>query len=83
MNNQIQRVNITLPSRTLRRIDRIADRGGRSRLIDEAVNFYIAKRSQAAIRRALREGAEVRAARDRVIAAELFDLNDIWERPAR
>jgi CopG family transcriptional regulator/antitoxin EndoAI len=78
-----QRVNITLSSRTLRRIDRVAERGDRSRLIDAAINFYIGRRNRADVRKLLKEGASARAERDRVMAADWFDLDDIWEKRAR
>jgi len=81
--NAYHRVNITLPSGTLQRIDRVADRGGRSRLIDAAVNFYIGERNRAALRKLLKEGARSRVKRDRQIAADWFDLDDVWEMRAR
>ena len=74
-----QRVNISLPSKTLNRIDRVAEHGDRSRLIDTAVNFYLAKRSRDQLHKALQAGAIARAQRDRGIAEELFALNDSWE----
>lgn len=40
-NDTYERVNITLPSRTLRRLDRIAPHGERSQFIDEAVRRYL------------------------------------------
>jgi CopG family transcriptional regulator / antitoxin EndoAI len=69
--------NITLPARTLRQIDRIADRGNRSQLIDAAVRFYFTERSSARIRKLLKEGALARAERDRAVV-DLFDLDDVW-----
>ena len=77
--NMRQRIGITIPAQTVRRLDQIAERGDRSRLIDAAVNLYLTQRSRAQLRQALREGAEARATRDRDIAAALFDLNDQWE----
>jgi hypothetical protein len=78
-NSTHQRINITLPAQTLHRIDQIAEHGDRSRLIDTAVNLYLAQRTRGQLRKALREGAEARATRDREIAAALFDLDDPWE----
>jgi len=72
-----ERVNITLPSRTLRRVDHLAKLGDRSRFIDTALNFYLLRRSRARLGKAVREGATARAKRDREIAA-LFDLDDLW-----
>ena len=78
-NSTHQRINITLPAQTLHRIDQIAEHGDRSRLIDTAVNLYLTQRTRAQLWKALREGAEARATRDRDIAAALFDLDDPWE----
>ncbi len=36
-----RRINITLPEETIRSLDRVAKKGDRSRLIDEAVRRYI------------------------------------------
>src|ERR1700733_15180619 len=77
MKSNVQRVNITLPLRTLRQIDRIAERGDRSQLIDAAVNFYINERSRIGLRMLVKEGALARAGRDRA-TVELFDLSDTW-----
>ncbi len=74
-----QRINITLPDQTLKRIDRIAKQGNRSRFIDTAVNFYLSHQAQAELRHELQEGALARAERDSAISAELFDLTDTWE----
>ena len=80
-NNTHQRINITMPTETLQRIDTIAEHGNRSRFIDTAVNFYMAQRRHTHLRAALQAGAVARATRDRALAIELFDVNDLWETP--
>lgn len=75
-----QRVNISLPAKTLRRIDSVAGHGDRSRLIDTAVNFYLTKRSREQLHQALKEGAIAHAERDLEIAEELFALENSWDR---
>jgi len=40
------RVNITLPSRTLRRLDRAVERGERSQFIKDAVTAYLDTRAR-------------------------------------
>lgn len=77
MKNNVQRINISLPIRTLKQIDRIADHGSRSLLIDAAVRHFIAARNRTDLRKLLKEGALARAKRDRTVA-ELFDLDDVW-----
>ncbi len=71
-----KRLNITLPEETVRLINRVASRGERSRLIDQAVNRYVKEAGRSAIRRHLEEGARARADRDLRIAEEWFALDD-------
>lgn len=75
-----QRVNISLPQGTLRIVDRIVGKGGRSRLINEAVCAYVAKRTRTKLRRLITEGAKRHAARDLEIAEEWFPLEEeAWQ----
>jgi metal-responsive CopG/Arc/MetJ family transcriptional regulator len=77
-NSSYERVNISLPGKTLKRIDRVAKQGDRSRLIDAAVNFYLTTQSAKKLRKALKEEAQIWAKRDLAIAEEMFDLGDAW-----
>lgn len=69
-------MNITLPGPTLRLLDRVAGRGNRSRVIDEAVRFYVESKGRQNLRRLLQEGAAQRAERDRGVAEEWFRLDE-------
>jgi len=71
-----RRINVTLPEETVKLIDGVSERGGRSRLINEAVKRYIGRRRRASLRKLLREGALRRAERDRRLAEEWFLLED-------
>lgn len=73
-----QRVNITLPSKTLERLDATAKQGDRSRLIDTAVNFYLSQQSRKQLEEAIKEGAIKRRERDRQIAKEMSGADDSW-----
>lgn len=74
-----KRVNITLASDTLALLDRVAAKGDRSQLIDQAVRSYIATRSRSALRELLKEGALARAQRDLGLAEEWFRVeNGTW-----
>ncbi len=70
------RLNITLPEQTIELLDRAAPRGQRSRLIDEAVRYFIQQRGITKLRKHLKHGAQTRAARDLRIATEWFALPD-------
>ena len=70
------RINITLPEETLKLIDRVSERGGRSRLINEAVKRYVEEMGRANLRKLLKEGARHRAERDRGLAEEWFLLHE-------
>jgi CopG family transcriptional regulator/antitoxin EndoAI len=71
-----KRLNITLPDRTVALMDRVAGKGQRSRLIDEAVHRYVEEEGRANVRKQLREGARVRAERDLQLAEEWFALDE-------
>ncbi len=79
-----RRVNITLPPEILRQIERIAEKGDRSRFIARAVEHYIETMGRANLRRQLKEGAIRRAARDLKLAGEWFHVEDeAWRKPRR
>ena len=78
-----RRINITLPERTLRLIDRAAEKGNRSRLIEAAVKHYIEAIGRANLRKRLREGALRRAERDLQLAREWFFLEEEAWRPGK
>jgi len=71
-----RRIDITLPDDTLRLIDRVAKKGDRSRLVNEAVKHYLGDLNRAELRKRLKEGAIVRAERDRKLAQEWFFLEE-------
>lgn len=71
-----KRLNITLPQETVRLMDRIAGKGQRSRLIDQAVHHYVEQESRNTLRKRLQEGARARAERDLQLAAEWFAIDD-------
>ena len=76
-----RRINITLPEETVRLIDRLAERGDRSRLIDEAVKHFVSVVSRRNLRSRLREGAVRRAQRDLLVAEEWFSLEEeAWQK---
>lgn len=74
-----QRVNITLPEETVQLIDRLADKGNRSRFIDAAVRFYVGQVSRANLKKQLKEGAVRRAQRDVQLSQDYFLLEqEAW-----
>ncbi|MCI0661708.1 MAG: ribbon-helix-helix domain-containing protein [Acidobacteria bacterium] len=76
-----QRINITLPEETLGLIDRIAERGDRSRFIDHAIRHYVRTIGNAKLKKLLKEGAIARAERDLRLAEEWFTLEDeVWRK---
>jgi CopG family transcriptional regulator / antitoxin EndoAI len=71
-----RRINVMLPEETVRLIDRVSEKGNRSRLIDEAIKRYVAEIGRAKLRKLLKEGALRRAERDRRLAEEWFLLEE-------
>jgi metal-responsive CopG/Arc/MetJ family transcriptional regulator len=69
------RLNVVLPERTVRLIDRAVPKGQRSRLIDLAVRTYVGEKGRARLHKLLREGAKARSERDLALAEEWFALD--------
>lgn len=75
-----QRVNITLPEETLQLIDRVTEKGDRSRFIDQAVKHYVKEIGRTNLRKKLKEGAVNRAQRDLSLAGDWFVLEEeAWQ----
>jgi CopG family transcriptional regulator/antitoxin EndoAI len=74
-----RRINISLSEETLELLDRVATKGDRSRLIDQAVRSYIDEKGRMQLKQRLKEGAIRRAARDLSLAEEWFPLEEeLW-----
>lgn len=74
-----QRINVSLPEETLRLLDRVAGKGDRSRLIDQAVRYYIDQQGRSKLKKRLQEGAIRRAARDLQLTEEWLPLEEeVW-----
>ena len=74
-----QRINVSLPEETLRLLDRVAGKGDRSRLIDEAVRYYIDEKGRRELRKRLKEGAIRRTPRDLQLREAWFPLEEeVW-----
>ena len=74
-----QRINVSLPEETLRLLDRVAGKGDRSRLIDQAVRYYIDQQGRSELKKRLKEGAIRRAARDLQLTEEWLPLEEeVW-----
>ncbi len=74
--NVHRRINVTLPEETVKLIDRVSEKGDRSRLIDEAVKSFIKEVGRAHLRKRLKEGYLRRTERDRRLAEEWFLLEE-------
>lgn len=76
-----QRINITLPMETISRIDRVAPSGSRSRLVDQAVRFFLEETGRLHMRKRLKEGALMRAQRDSFIGEDWFlPEEELWRK---
>lgn len=73
------RLNITLPQKTTRLLERAAPKGSRSRLIAEAVEHYLESLGRKNLVSRLKEGASKRAKRDQALAEEWFIFDGkVW-----
>ncbi len=71
-----QRINITLPEETLGLVDQIAEKGDRSRFINQAIRYYVEAMSKAKLKKLLKEGAIDRAERDLQLVEEWISLEE-------
>jgi CopG family transcriptional regulator/antitoxin EndoAI len=79
----IKRINVALPAETIHILNRVASRGNRSRLISDAVLFYVSHRAKAQLATQLKQGALANAQRDLEIAQEWFSLDEEAWRSAK
>lgn len=76
-----KRINIVLSDRTVRRLDRAAKSGERSRFIDAAVCHYLDHQSTAALRARLESAAIRDRDLDREIAEDWFAVDrEAWKK---
>lgn len=74
------RINVTLPKETVYLLDRVSEKGGRSRLINNAVRFYVNEIGKINIKKNLREGAIKRKERDLSLSEDWFPIESkIWK----
>lgn len=79
-----KRLNIILPEATVKILDRIAVKGNRSRLIDQAVLHYVGARSRENLRERLKEGYLANAKETLKVAQDWFPLEEeAWQKAGR
>jgi CopG family transcriptional regulator / antitoxin EndoAI len=71
-----KRINITLPESTVRLIERVAGRGDRSRLVDEALKQYLRGATRKSLKKRIKEGSVRRFERDRALAQERLPIDE-------
>lgn len=71
-----KRINITLPDRTVRLLERTADKGEHSRLVDDALRQYLHGVTRKNLRQRRKEGAIRKSNRDRTLAEEWSFLEE-------
>lgn len=73
---KFNRINVTLPKETVYLLDKVSEKGGRSRLINNAVRFYVNEIGK----KNLWEGATKRRERDLSLAEDWFNVeNEAWQ----
>ena len=71
---------MTLPKETIYLLDKVSEKRGRSRLINNAVRFYVNEIGKINIKKNLREGALKRKERDIALAKDWFHLeSEVWQ----
>jgi CopG family transcriptional regulator / antitoxin EndoAI len=69
-NFMVKRINITLKSETLERLERQVAKGARSQFIDQAIQYYLAQIQKETLHQQVKAGAMHRAERDQHLAQE-------------
>jgi CopG family transcriptional regulator / antitoxin EndoAI len=76
-----KRINIMVSPDTLALLDRVAPKGTRGRLIDEAVKFFVEQRGQSNLKEQLAEGYRAHARHDLELAEEWFSIDEeAWQK---
>jgi CopG family transcriptional regulator/antitoxin EndoAI len=79
-----KRINVTLPESTVRLMERVAGKGERSRLVDDAVKQYLRGVTRKSLKKRIKEGSLRRFERDRVLAEEWFVIDEkMWPKDQR
>jgi len=79
-----KRINVLLPDTTIQALDRVATKGTRSRLVSEAVLYYIRERGKENLRDQLKAGYLANATESLKIAAEWFPVEEqAWQKATR
>ncbi len=79
-----KRINVLLPETTIQALDRVATKGTRSRLVSDAVLYYIRARGKENLREQLKAGYRANAAENLKIAAEWFPVEEqAWQTATR
>lgn len=74
-----RRLNISLPERTVRLLDRTVAKGERSKFIDRAVRHALAQTTKAQLREQLEQGYAANRDEDRELANEWDVLSaEVW-----
>ena len=78
--SKFNRINVTLPKETIYLLDKVSEKGGRSRLINSAVRFYVNEIGKTNIKKNLQEGAVKRKERDLALAEDWFHVeSETWQ----
>ena len=76
-----KRINVILPDETLAVLNRVTNRGDRSRFVSRAVLHYVKNRAKQNLREQLKAGYQANAQENLQIALEWFPLEEeAWQK---
>ena len=79
-----KRINITLPESTVLLMERVAGKGDRSRLVDDALKQYLRGATKKSLKKRIKEGSVRRFERDRALAEDWFLIDEeVWPKDRR
>ena len=79
-----KRINVLLSETTIHALDQVAAKGKRSRLVSEAVLYYIRARGRENLREQLKAGYLANAGENLNLASEWFPIEEqAWQKATR
>src|SRR5712692_1840917 len=75
-----QRINLTVSPSTAKLLERVAPKGGKGRLVDHAVRYFVETKAHSNLRMQLEEGYRAQARHDLEVAEEWFTIDEeAWQ----
>lgn len=76
-----ERILLTIPQETMKKVRRLVPKRKYSKFISEAVNYYLKEKEKKQLRERLKEGYKIRAKSDLKLAEDFFIAEqEVWDK---